>query len=116
MDSGTAGALTAFKNRVDGPLLATHSLADRAVGWRYPTASMLNHSNSESASDLTYEWGGMGHDGFQQDDVADAVLLSLHKPYDFETGIFYRLDSKRVIKNMLSAFSGAHSDIEPLPT
>ena len=54
---------------VNGPLLATHTLADRAVGWWYPTASMLSHSDSESATDLTYRWGGMGHDGYQQDDV-----------------------------------------------
>ena len=48
-------------NRVDGPLLSTFTAADRAVGWWYPTASMLAHQDAQSLTDLTYEWGGMGH-------------------------------------------------------
>jgi hypothetical protein len=72
---------------------------------------MLSHSNSESATDLTYEWGGMGHDGYQQDGVTDVVLQPQGTPYNFETGSFYRLDSNAVIKAIQSAFSGAHSDI-----
>ena len=36
------------------------------MGWWYPAASMLAHQNAESLTDLAYEWGGMGHDGFQQ--------------------------------------------------
>jgi hypothetical protein len=111
MDPTTVGALATVKDRVDGPLLATHSLADRAVGWWYPTASMLSHSNSESATDLTYEWGGMGHDGYQQDGVTDFVLQPQGTPYSFETGSFYRLDSNGVIRAIQSPFSGAHSDI-----
>jgi hypothetical protein len=111
MDAGTAGALSAFRDRVDGPLLATHSLADRAVGWWYPTASMLSHSNSESVTDLTYEWGGMGHDGYQQDGVYDVALGPAGTAYGFEAGALYRLDANRVIKAMQSPFSGAHSDI-----
>jgi len=110
--SGKSGALSAFANRVDGPLLATHSLADRAVGWWYPTASLLSHSNAESATDATFEWGGMGHDGYQQDGVQDAPLGAEGTAYGFESGGFYRLDANAVIKENQSAFSGAHSDIE----
>ena len=112
VDSGKAGALSAYANRVDGPLLATHSLADRAVGWWYPTASLLSHSNAESANDATFEWGGMGHDGYQQDGVHDAPLGAQGTAYGFESGAFYRLDANAVIKENQSAFSGAHGDIE----
>jgi hypothetical protein len=36
-----AGALAQFGGRVDGPLLATFSAADRALGWWYPNATAL---------------------------------------------------------------------------
>ena len=112
MDAGTAGALSGFLDRVDGPLLATHTLADRAVGWWYPTASMLSHSDSESASDLTFRWGGMGHDGYQQDGVQDLPLQPQGTAYAFAPGGVYRLDANGVIRQLQSAFSGAHSDIQ----
>ena len=60
------GALSAFIHNVNGPLLATFTAADRAVGWWYPAASMLAHQDAQAADDLTYQWGGMGHDGYQQ--------------------------------------------------
>ena len=112
MHPGTAGALSGFVDRVNGPLLATHTLADRAVGWWYPTASMLSHSNAEAASDLTYEWGAMGHDGYQQDGVQDLLLGAQGSAYELKPGTVYRLDANAVIKTLQSAFSGAHSDIE----
>jgi hypothetical protein len=111
MAQSTAGALTKHRDQVDGPLVATHTLADRAVGWWYPTASMLSHSDAEAASDLTYQWGGMGHDGYQQDGVVSLPLGPQGTVYAFVPGTFYRLDSNAIIKNMDSAFAGAHSDI-----
>ena len=60
------GALSAFTHNVNGPLLSTFTAADRAVGWWYPAASALAHQDAEAADDLTYQWGGMGHDGYQQ--------------------------------------------------
>lgn len=111
-DPSRAGGLAGLGERVDGPLLSTFSAADRAVGWWYPTASMLAGQDSESATDLVYRWGAMGHDGYQQIPSPDAtVLASVGKPYDFRSGSFYALDSNAVICNNLSAFSGAHSDI-----
>ncbi len=56
--------LSAPRAGVDEPFLATFSAADRALGWWYPTASLLSHSDSENAQDLTYRWGAMGHDGY----------------------------------------------------
>jgi hypothetical protein len=108
-----AGALAGARNRVDGPLLSTFTAADRAVGWWYPAASMLAHQNAESLTDLTYEWGGMGHDGFQQS--PPAVTVPLRPPgqaYGFKTGGVYLLDANKVICANQSQFSGAHSDIQ----
>jgi len=112
IDASRSGALAGYRNRVDGPLLATFTKADRAVGWWYPMASLLSHQDSESAADLDYRWGGMGHDGYQQEGASNAVLAPPGNNYSFTAGTFYRLDSNAVIKADQSPFSGAHSDIQ----
>ena len=112
-DPTRAGGLAGDDSRVDGPLLATFSAADRAVGWWYPAASMLAGQDSESATDLVYRWGGMGHDGYQQAPVPTPVPLATQgTPYRFKPGNFYSLDANAVICANQSPFSGAHSDIQ----
>ena len=107
-----AGALSGVVDRVDGPLLSTFSAADRAVGWWYPAASMLAHQNAEAMADLTYEWGGMGHDGFQQSPAANRFELKPQgSPYGFATSGIYLLDANKVIAQNQSPFVGAHCDI-----
>ncbi|OHV03038.1 serine/threonine protein kinase [Mycobacterium talmoniae] len=111
-DPGRAGALAGRNARVDGPLLATFSSADRAVGWWYPAASMLARQDAEAAQDLVYRWGAMGHDGYQNEPAAEVTpLADAGKPYDFVPHGFYALDANAVIAANQSAFSGAHSDI-----
>jgi len=111
-DSSRSGGLAGDGARVDGPLLATFSSADRAVGWWYPMASMLAGQDSESATDLVFRWGAMGHDGYQQTPTPAAVVMQPQgKPYDFQPGAFYDLDANAVICANQSPFSGAHSDI-----
>jgi hypothetical protein len=105
------GALAAVANRVDGPLLATFSVHDRAVGLWYPNASRLARQNNQALDDFSYEWGGMGHDGYQHDGVIPLTLGAEGSRYQFQKGRFYRLDSNAVICKSLSRFSEAHSDI-----
>ena len=106
------GALSAFARNINGPLLCTFSAADRAVGWWYPAASMLAHQDAESADDLTYQWGGMGHDGYQQSPAGTMVKLAVPGTrYNFQPGTYYLLDANAVISADQSPFSGAHSDI-----
>jgi hypothetical protein len=112
IDATRNGALASYRNRVDGPMLATFTAADRAVGWWYPMASALKHEDSQSASDLDYRWGGMGHDGYQQNGISTSVLAQPRQAYGFAAGTFYRLDSNAVIKADQSPISGAHSDIQ----
>jgi hypothetical protein len=108
------GALSAFVGNVNGPLLSTFSAADRAVGWWYPAASALAHEDAQAADDLTYQWGGMGHDGYQQPPPGGIVipLAPNGTAYGFQPGLFYQLDSNAVIAADQSPFSGAHSDIQ----
>jgi pimeloyl-ACP methyl ester carboxylesterase len=111
-DPSRSGALAGCDARVDGPLLATFTAADRAVGWWYPAASMLSGQDSQSAADLAYRWGAMGHDGYQQDPAPNCVVLAAPgTPYAFHPTQFYALDANAVICANQSQFSGAHSDI-----
>lgn len=111
IDAARNGALAEARNGVDGPLLATFSAADRALSWWYPTASLLSHSDSEDAQDLTYRWGAMGHDGYQQQDAVEIIMQAAGNPYTFGKTRFYRLNGNAVIAADQSPISGAHSDI-----
>jgi hypothetical protein len=112
-----AGALARFADRVDGPLLATFSAADRALGWWYPNASMLAREDDRIrcpepvSAGFGYRWGGLGHDGYQQDAVISQRLQPVGSRYDWRPGKFYRLDANLVINRDLSWLAGAHSDI-----
>ncbi|GAA2592573.1 hypothetical protein GCM10010399_24000 [Dactylosporangium fulvum] len=110
-DPGRGGALSCYRNRVDGPLLSTFSAHDRAAGWWYPLASMLKRQDASSQADLLYRWGAMGADGYQVDTASRVRLAEEGFPYGFTTGGFYRLDANSVISTLQSPFSGAHSDI-----
>jgi len=111
-DGGRSGELAGHGARVDGPLLSTFTAADRAVGWWYPAASFLARQDNEAASDVSYRWGAMGHDGYQQHPEPNQLALAAtDRPYDFASGQFYALDANAVINANQSAFSGAHSDI-----
>lgn len=112
-DGSRGGGLAGAADRVDGPMLATFTAADRAVGWWYPTASMLARQDSQADEDVLYRWGAMGHDGYQQNPAAvNLPLVQPGTPYSFTAGAFYALDANDVIKTLQSAFSGAHSDIQ----
>ncbi len=113
-DPSRAGGLAGDGSRVDGPLLATFSAADRAVGWWYPAASMLAGQDSESATDLVFRWGGMGHDGYQQTPSPTTVALAAQgQPYGFTTGRFYSLDANASYMRKTSRPSAARiSDIQ----
>ena len=74
---------------------------------------MLAGQDSESATDLVFRWGAMGHDGYQQTPIPTTVLLAPQgKSYGFQPGAFYSLDANAVICANQSPFSGAHSDIQ----
>lgn len=113
MPFGTAGALNQYADRVHGPLVATFSEHDWAVGRWYPRASFLAQQMAEADIHPATQWGGMGADGYQGVTPADSLdLAEAGKAYALAPATFYRVDSSAVIADTSqSAFSGAHSDI-----
>lgn len=109
---GEAGALHMFANRVHGPLVATFSVHDWAVGRWYPKASFL--ARQDAAGKVAGRWGGMGADGYQA--VAPVVDRSMPEgggtDYQFTPRTFFRVDAASIINNVRDQmFAGAHSDI-----
>jgi hypothetical protein len=113
MPFGTAGALNEYSDRVHGPLVATFSEHDWAVGRWYPKASFLAQQNASNDVDPASQWGGMGSDGFQGvTPQAPLDLVPAGQPYSFAASSFYRVNAGAVIADTgQSPFSGAHSDI-----
>ncbi len=111
---GFAGKLHGINDRVHGPLAATFTPYDWAVGKWYPKASLLAREDDEAESNALDRWGGMGSDGFQAvTPKGDISLLEAGKPYEMVAGTFYRTDSSSVISDVKqSSFAGAHSDIQ----
>jgi hypothetical protein len=109
-DAARSGALKGMAARVDGPLLATHSLKDLAVGRSYPAASFVNGDDSAAASDQVSRWGGIGYDGAQAVGAIAEPLALPGKQYPFKKGAWLNLDANKVIIHG-GMPSGAHSDI-----
>jgi hypothetical protein len=109
---GSPGALNAFADRVHGPLVATFSVFDWAVGVWYPKASFLAQQDAQAA--VAGRWGGMGADGYQAVNPSEdrAMPDSGSIDYGFTAGTFYRVNAASVINDVQGElFAGAHSDI-----
>jgi hypothetical protein len=109
---GRAGALHAFADRVHGPLVATFTVFDWAVGVWYPKASLLAQQDTEAV--VAGRWGGMGADGYQAVSPSEdrEMTASGGTDYGFTVGTFYRVNAAQVINNTDGQpFAGAHSDI-----
>jgi len=113
---GSPGALNAYADRVHGPMVATHTVYDWAVGVWYPKASFLARQDAEAV--VADRWGGMGADGFQAVKPSEdrAMPAQGGTSYGFVPGNFYRVDAASVINDTNGEpFSGAHSDIKKTP-
>jgi hypothetical protein len=113
---GSPGALNAYTDRVHGPLVATHTVYDWAVGVWYPKASFL--AQQDISAVVADRWGGMGSDGFQAVKPAEDQAMPAQggTNYDLAPGTFYRIDCAAVINDTAGEpFSGAHSDIRKPP-
>jgi hypothetical protein len=107
-DLRRSGELKGMAARVDGPLVATHSLKDLAVGRAYPLASLL--ARQDAAAAQPDRWGAVGNDGAQAVDAGSAFLGKPGTAYALKSGRWLNLDGNRVIVNG-GPPSGAHSDI-----
>jgi len=96
-DGTRSGDLNGMAQRVDGPLLATFSSKDTAVGVAYPAAAVLAGQDASDATDLMYRWEGMGCDGAQEVDAAIKALEPFPVVYPFKAGEWLNLDGNEVI-------------------
>jgi hypothetical protein len=110
VDPARGGALKGMAARVDGPLVASFSVHDMAVGKLYPLASLSSRDDAAGLDDQLFRWGGMGHDGAQAVEATVATLGPVGTAYPFAPGRFVNLDGNGII-NRGGPPSGAHSDI-----
>ncbi|HEV3014094.1 MAG TPA: serine-threonine protein kinase [Actinomycetota bacterium] len=110
MDRSRGGALKGMAARVDGPLVASFSVHDTAVGKLYPLASLSSRDDAAGLEDRLFRWGGIGHDGAQAVDATVAALAPVGSSYPFQPGRFVNLDGNAIV-NRGGPPSGAHSDI-----
>ncbi|WP_406004723.1 hypothetical protein OG440_37890 [Streptomyces sp. NBC_00637] len=113
---GSPGALHTFADRVHGPLVATFSTFDWAVGVWYPRASFLAQQDTQATT--AGRWGGMGADGYQAVNPSQDRTMPANgsTDYAFTPGTFYRVDADAVINDVEGKpFPGAHSDIRKPP-
>ncbi|OJF15033.1 hypothetical protein [Couchioplanes caeruleus] len=113
MPFGSAGALHRVADRVGGPLVATFTRHDWALGRWYPKASFLARDDIAARVDPALRWGALGADGFRGATPARRLtVLPAGAAYGLAAGTFHSVDAARVIADTRkSAFSGAHSDI-----
>jgi hypothetical protein len=109
-DPGRGGALKGMAARVGGPLVASFSVHDLAVGKLYPLASLSSRDDAAAVEDLLFRWGGIGHDGAQAVQAAEVDLGPVGASYAFQPGRFLNLNANAVV-NRGGPPAGAHSDI-----
>jgi hypothetical protein len=95
------------QSKVDGPIFATHTVNDKAVGIAYALASRFSNDNASAVGDENDVYGGIGRNG--------AVRM---KPTEFvkgtllpETGA-YQFAPKKVHNLQADAFVSGHSDVK----
>jgi len=95
------------QSKVDGPIFATHTVNDKAVGIAYALASRFSNDQATDFGDESDVFGGLGRNG--------AVKM---KPGEFVTGTLlaetaaYQFAAKKVHNLRADAFISGHSDIE----
>jgi hypothetical protein len=109
-DATREGALAGMMARVDGPLAATHTTWDTAVGTLYPLASFLSGEDAAAQEDQFYRWGAVGHDGAQAIPAPDVPIGPVGQAYPFKAGAFVNLDGNNLIVAG-GPPAGAHGDI-----
>jgi hypothetical protein len=109
-DPGRGGALKGMAARVGGPLVASFSVHDLAVGKLYPLASLSSREDAAAVEDLLFRWGGIGNDGAQAVQATEVDLGPVGATYPFQPGRFVNLNGNAVV-NRGGPPAGAHSDI-----
>jgi hypothetical protein len=94
------------KKRVNGPIVVTHSVKDKAVGIAYPIASRLNGDTTSGLGDKNDKFGGLGRNGAQHmgaGEVNEGKLVATGAAYQFQPAVIFNLEADDKI--------AGHSDI-----
>jgi predicted alpha/beta hydrolase family esterase len=90
--------------KVNGPILISHSVQDKAVGLAYAVASRLALQNGAAIGDANDPYGGLGRNGAQKTrEATDGDLEPENSIYSFTRGKIYNLKADAIIT--------AHGDI-----
>jgi hypothetical protein len=91
-------------HQVRGPIIATCTVNDKAVGLAYPAASLLAGQVAAGIGDKNDKYGGMGRNGAQKTpEAVDGKLLPVGSAYEFQAGKIHNL--------LADAYVHGHSDI-----
>lgn len=85
---------------VDGPIVITHTVNDKAVGTAYPIASRLSGDKRLAIGDETDPFGGIGRNGaikLKAEEVVAGSLLAGTAPYRFARGRVHNLRADQFI-------------------
>jgi hypothetical protein len=98
--------------RISGPVVITHTKADRAVGIAYPLASRIARDNAAALGDKDDPYGGMGRNGAQHTPEVATTETELRRMgessrYAFARGKVYNLCADGVIAD--------HGDVAGVP-
>jgi hypothetical protein len=94
------------KSKVNGPIFATHTVNDKAVGIAYALASRFSNDDASDFGDADDVFGGIGRNGavkMQPDEFVKGTLLA-------ETGV-YQFAAKKVHNLRADEFVSGHSDV-----
>ena len=89
-------------HRIKGPVLITHTINDRAVGFAYPLASRISGDKTMAFADKDDKFGAMGRNGAQKMEAGETVageLLPVGADYMFQGGKFFNLEAGNFIKD-----------------
>ncbi|HTO61637.1 MAG TPA: hypothetical protein VMM15_10325 [Bradyrhizobium sp.] len=95
------------QSKIAGPIIATHTVNDKAVGIAYPLASRLASDNAKALGDENDQYGGIGRNGAVRMKSAECVqgtLLPATGAYQFLAGKVYNLKA--------DAFITGHGDVK----
>ena len=95
------------QSKVAGPIIATHTVNDKAVGVAYALASRFSNDNAAALGDENDVFGGIGRNGAVKMSAAEFVkgsLLAATSPYAFVARKVHNLKADK--------FISGHSDIE----
>jgi hypothetical protein len=98
-------------SKVAGPIIATLSEHDTAVGKYYPLGAGIRRQVVYALGELP-KYGGTGTFGIRGPgiEIEDRDVVNIDQTYGFQPGKAYNLDASAYIRKMEGA-SGAHNDI-----